>query len=475
MQHFGDFSTTSNGIHIPDGDDFSDIPLVGDRNANPLLKITPEDLRLPDTLRQQLPDTVRQYLGYASPLSDVPDEFLLTPFLAVTGALIGKKRFIELGGITIYPVIWTVLFAGSSTLRKSTGLSLAKKPFKGIQEAWIQEYERDLIHWQEEKDFAEQQKQPFNDPEPIRKTLYCSDGFSDLTFWETLGDNGSLVSTPSEFTSLWNELNRPRNSMKDLSLSIFDAEDSIRRNTKNAGDIELNNPVWCIAGATTLTNFQQSLSAVERSSGLLQRILPVCMEERTKPFKSLTELPSPDTELYHSIDNKLQTLMDLPPKPVDISPEARAIYTDWSHRLKERAEQLSDSIDDIGGYESRLSVYGLKFALIFQQLDQPGLTISKQNMEASITLCEWLFKHILYMLDRNYIFNRYYADRLKIRELLEKKGGTMTRTDLMNYSNFDKEQLDKALSNDVEAGIIEEIQIETGGRPRYDYRLKKAT
>ena len=434
--------------------------------------ISPDDLMLSDSLIDLLPETLRDFLNYSSPLSDVPNEFLITPFLAVCGAVIGKKRYAKVGAIVIYPTIWTVLFAGSSTLRKSTALRLAKEPFKPIMERFSEQYEKDLTLWKQMKDFFEKEGEDFDDPEPFKRTIYCPDGFSDLTFWQSLRDNGSIISTPSEFTSLWSELTRPRNSMRDMALSIFDAEDSIRRTTHNAGDIELNNPVWCIAGATTLENFQRTLTSNERSSGLLQRILPVYMEKPTKQFKALTELQNQKPALYEKITHKVSHLVDLSEKPVEISYEAEKFFTEWSHGLNDRAEQLSNRLTDIGGYTSRLNVYGLKFALIFQQLDKPHEFISKRNMIAAIKLCEWLFTHIIYMLDRNYIFNRYYADRVKLREITMKQPNKcISRTDLMNLSNFDKEQLDRAVNTDIDAGIIEEIKVDTGGRPRIEYKL----
>jgi hypothetical protein len=436
------------------------------------LDISPDDLRLPERLRDKLPSAIQDYLTYSSPLSDVPNEFLITPFLAITGSAIGRRRYVEVGGMTIYPTIWTVLFAGSSTLRKSTALTLAKKPFKPIMERFKDQYDRDMVRWEQEKELYEDSDQEFNDPEPIKRTLYCPDGFSDLTFWESLRDNGSLTSMPSEFTALWSELTRPRNSMRDLALSIFDAEDSIRRTTKNAGDIELENPVWCMAGATTLPNFQRTLTSNERASGLLQRILPICMEERTKEFRALTELQKPNSRLYNRIINITDQLVEINARPVIISLEAEQIFTEWSHNLNRKAESLSERLPDIGGYISRLNVYGLKFALIFQQLDQPDEDISLRNMEAAIELSEWVLHHIIYMLDRNYIFNRNYADRVKIRELIERQSNNiMSRTDLMNMSNFDKDQLDKAINSDIESGIIEEIKTDTGGRPRIEYKL----
>ena len=260
--------------------------------------------------------------------------------------------------------------------------------------------------------------------------------------------------------------------MRDLALSIFDAEDSVRRNTKSAGDIELNNPVWCIAGATTLINFQRTLTSTEVGSGLLQRILPVCMEERTKKFKALTELGDPDNELFATISGKLKGLKDLSDCQVKVSSEGKGLFTRWSHALNSFGERHSTRLPDIGGYISRLNVYGLKFGLIFQQLDEPSKPISKRNIYASIALCEWLLRHIIYMLDKNYIFNRLYADRIKIRTLIRKQpGNVITRTDLMNLSHFDKDQLDKALESEFEAKMIKEIKKETGGRPLIRYKL----
>jgi len=160
-----------------------------------------EDLKLNDALIELLPDVVKDYLKFSSPLSDVPNEFLITPFLAILGALIGKRRYAKIGGITIYPVIWTALFAGSSTLRKSTALSLAKNIFKPVKEALESKYESEYARWLEKKKISEYQNEKFNEPEPVRRTLYGPDSFSDLTFWQALHENESLVSMPGEFTA----------------------------------------------------------------------------------------------------------------------------------------------------------------------------------------------------------------------------------------------------------------------------------
>jgi hypothetical protein len=431
---------------------------------------------LSDNLISKLPPTVKNYLNYASPLSDVPDEFLLTPFLATAAAAIGKTRYVEVGGMQIYPTIWTVLFAGSSTERKTTAINLSQQPFKKTQERYKVQYESELADWTRRKKIAEENDEEFEEEPPQKRTIYNADGFSDLTFWQELSTNGSLISKVSEFTALWSELTRPRNSMKDLALSIFDAEDSIRRVTRSGGDIELNNPVWCLAGATTLSSFQRALSSTERGSGLLQRILPVCVENGTKEFKALTELPRPNADLYHRLNDQMLNVNALEPKAVTIGTDAEKLFTKWSHDLHNRAEKLVNRLADIGGYVSRLNVYGLKFALIFQQLQYPEQPISKDNMQAAIALAEWLFSHQIYMLDKNYIFNRMYADRLKIRELIERQDNqTMSRTDLMNMSHFDKEQLDRTLASEMDAGIIEEDKTDTGGvRPKVKYTLARA-
>ena len=463
----------SKKLHIPDNIDLNEMNhrQPDKQNKAPGFTITLEDLKLPDELFEQLPPTVKNYLNYASPLTDAPDEFLLTPFLAITGALIGKKRWIELGGNNIYPIVWTVIFAGSSTFRKTTAQNKAKKPFDSVHTNWKLAYKANLEEWNRKAKEAEENKEKFKEPPPKLKTLYCSDGFSDLTFWEMLRDNGNLISVANEFTALWIELTRSRNAMQDLALQLFDA-DSVRRNTRMGGDIQLETPIWCLTGATTITAFQRSLTATERGSGLLQRILPVTIEERTKPFKAMTELPKPNAELYERLNANMEAVSRLHSAPVSLSKEAEVRFTAWSYELHERTLKLEKQISDIGGYLSRLNTYGLKFALIFQTLDQPDQPISAGNMQASISLCEWLFNHIIYMLERNYIFNRFYADRLKIREILKKNGGAMNRTDLMNHSHMDKEQLDRALDNEMEAGYIETIETPTGGRPIREYKYK---
>jgi len=452
-------------LNIPDGLDLNGTP----KEKIKSVEVTPSDLHLSDDLIQQFPPIVRTYLDYASKISDVPDEFLLTPFLALTGSLMGKKRMLQFGGIKVYPVIWTVLFAESSFYRKSTALSISKAPFKPILENWSNAHEEDLKNWKRRKKDAKDTGEDFTEPEPKKRTLYASDNTSDVTFWEALRDNGNLIAMPSEFTGMWTDWMKTYNSLKDIVLRIFDAEDHIRRHTKMGGDIELENPIFCIAGATTIPAFQKALSATERGNGLLQRILPVTVVKRRKKFKAITELPTPDANLYNQISTRLEEIARMTSNQTNLTPDASAIYTKWAHDLHERALNTEDQIHDIGGYVSRLQIYAVKFALIFQTLEDERQDISAKNMGASIALCEWLFKHQLYMLTRNYIFNRHYADRLKLLDVLDKNGGKLPRTDLMNGTNFDKEQLDRALSNEIEAGNIKEHKIETGGRPRFEY------
>jgi hypothetical protein len=169
-------------------------------------------------------------------------------------------------------------------------------------------------------------------------------------------------------------------------------------------------------------------------------------------------------------------LNELESKPVVFSRSVSRLFTEWSHNLNQRAEELSERFNDIGGYISRLNVYGLKFALIYQQLDDPTQSITDANMEAGIATAEWLLNHLIYMLDKNYIFNRFYADRLKIRGLIKNQPSQqISRTDLMNLSNFDKKQLDRTLASEIDAGKIKKDETDTGGvRPRVEYTLARA-
>lgn len=433
------------------------------------IEIKPDDLYLSDELTQKFPPIVRTYMDYATRISDVPDEFLLTPFLALSGALMGKKRKLKFGGLSVYPVIWTVLFAESSFFRKSTALSIARGLFKPIIENWKNSYDARHQDWKRQKKDAKKAGETFEIPEPKKRTLYASDNTSDVTFWEALRDNGNLIAMPSEFTGMWTDWIKSYNSLSDIVLRIFDAEDHIRRHTRMGGDIELENPILCIAGATTIPAFQKALSSTERGNGLLQRILPVTVTKRTKKFKAITELPTPDGDLFREITYRLEEVARIESRDINLNPDASDIYTKWAHEIHDRALSTETTIHDIGGYVSRLQIYAVKFALIFQTLDDDRIDITLKNMEGAIALCEWLFKHQIFMLTRNYIFNRHYADRLKLLEVLEKNDNRMSRTDLMNLTNFDRDQLERAINNEVQAGHIREYKIDTGGRPRFEY------
>jgi hypothetical protein len=453
-------------LKIPAGTDLNKLKILDKPNHARKYIVQAHELELTDDIIESLPALFQDYINYAKPLTDAPVEFFITPFLANLGALIGKRRSIQVGGIRLYPVIWTVLYAGSSTQRKSTALTLVKKLFKTLEDKWTKKFSVEYNEWKAEKDSGNTSSQ-----EPKRRTLYMSDNFSDVTFWEILRDNPGCISHASEFTSLWIELCKSRNQMQDLALSIFDSEDSVRRSTKNSGHFELNNAVWNIAGATTLDKFREVLSRTERNSGFLQRILPICSLNTDREYKALTDLSTPDPVLEKSLTLVIEELEIISEKVVGITSDAKKIFGEWSHKQHHKSRKLEETIPDIGSFVSRLEAYGLKIALIFQTIDDPDSDINEVNIKSSIQLCDWLFKHIIYMLDRNYIFNKSYADRLKIRSILEKHNGRMGRSDLMNSSHLDKDQLDRAINNEIEAGFIEKIQTPTSGRPSVEYQL----
>ena len=79
------------------------------------------------------------------------------------------------------------------------------------------------------------------------------------------------------------------------------------------------------------------------------------------------------------------------------------------------------------------------------------------------------------MLENNYIFDRSYADRLKLREILKKENNReATRSKLLQNSNFDKSRFDKAMDTELESGYIALEKKDTGGsRSLRIYKLIK--
>lgn len=433
-------------------------------------------LSLPPKLLEKMPETFRLYMEYASPLTDAPDEFLLMPFMAIAGAHVGQKRYIEFGKGRIYPAVWTVIFAGSSTMRKSTSQSIAKHPFKSVIDRWRDEYRVELAAWETARLQAEANNETFTDPEPQQRHLIAPDGFSDLVFFRDLAYNGNMISLASEFTGLWQEINKSRNGLYDTFMNLFDAPDSERRKTVSGGEVELQYPVLGIAGATTLSNFKKNLSENERESGFLQRIIPVVMTKSPKGYIPITRLPEPNYGLLADLSERMLSILSLSTERVYIDDDAEKKHAAWAEENNTHATDMESSISGIGGYASRLETYALKYALIFQTYDDPGRPITLSNMEAAILLAEWNLEHIKQMLTDEYIFDRSYADRLKVREVIRAAGNIIDRTLLSRATRMSARRMDEAISNDEAAGFIKvtELKADTsrkGGRSKRVYEL----
>ena len=180
---------------------------------------------------------------------------------------------------------------------------------------------------------------------------------------------------------------------------------------------------------------------------------------------------SPDEKLKAKLLAKMDGMTRLYQGPIQVGEAARQIYCQQAEKM-EQASIGSDLEGLIGAFYSRLSVYVLKFSLIYQAMMGEQKVIGAEAMEYAVRLGEYLRTNIDLVMER-ITFSYDMADRQKVIGIIETDPG-ITRSNLLRRSHMNIKRLDEALDTLIEADIVTKKQNRNGkGRPSVAYFMVK--
>ncbi len=427
----------------------------------------------------RLTPALREFLRQASPTTDAPDEFLMVAYLTHWAGVVGNKL---LGTSGLRPNLWTVLFAGSSAVRKSTALTLAggaakviqKRFDAGLKEAWA-EYKADLLRW-ESKMKVERAEAP--EPEkPVIHSLLLPADFSDAGFYEALKHNPiSGVIVASEFADFHKKLNRDYTAQADAFLSAYDNE-RMSRQTRSHELEMIEEPTFSILGATTFENFRRVFRAFEMETGFFQRIFPVAIPAPTKVRKLYLQRSEMEPDYVQTQAQHIKAWLDCPGDVgIEIPPDTTEAFSAWETGFVSGARGKYG--ERIGPHIERMVPGCLKLAMLCESLEvtdpegQTTLTLSTDSLLCAQMLVENLFlPSVNYLLEEEIVYGRERMNEKKVERTLKDAGGALDRTALMQATKLSKMEMDGVLSTLEERGTVNITSLEAerpqgGGRPK---------
>jgi hypothetical protein len=339
-------------------------------------------------------------------------EFLAAAMLAVAGAVIGRKRLIQL---TKYPQHASLYMAliGESNAGKSPAIRFAMQPLKERQRIDEDAYQAAKREYKAALKQYESSKGDEPEPTPPRQKIHYTTDATLEGLHEIMlhNPNGTLLER-HELIGFFKDFNKYRKgSDEEAYIQMYDGEDvPLKRTGKD--QLFIYNPALTILGGLQ----PEKLEEIPKSSvdnGLMNRFL--CVFPETTPKEHSDEPMSPThTQTWGNAINKLLAISEnytasghLLPSYLHLNKTSKELYSNFTKTLTNECNKPQNA--PYKGSLGKLDMTVGRLALIIELLDfacssssytQPPNEISARSMQSAITLCEYFKEQQKKMLAR---------------------------------------------------------------------------
>jgi len=352
-----------------------------------------------------LPNWLDAYLVYTAE-SESPEEYhLWTGISAIAGAL-RRRVFYDMGYFILYPNMYIVLVGPAGRCKKSTAMRVGRQMLSGVPGL---EFTTDSV---------------------TRERLIqdLSQAFKD--------GQSAMTAYSSEFASL---LTSSGMDMVVFLTDIFDSPAEWSHKTKAGGTNKIKFPFLNLEGATTPDWISKAMPLDTVGIGLTSRIIFVYQDTPRirDPFPTLS---TSQKTLGTLLIDDLSQIADISGE-FTLTPEARAIYTDW---YKERTVNPNTSGDPrLSGYFERKPMHLLKLSIIVSAAKKSETIITGEDLTQAMILFDKVEERMPKVFasvgknpinaDKEEVFGALgkNANGLTLGELLEKFGYSLRKEELM--------------------------------------------
>jgi len=367
------------------------------------------------------------WMQYTTQLTDAPDDFLAAGGLQIVSAVLGNRSFITFGNDKIFPHLWMVLVAPSSFYHKTTALNLVKKTVADMK------FSRT---WQERKrDFNDSDGENKAKSVGSGKELIAPDKFSIDSLLEELQDRPAMLFVQSEFGAFLKEIDKSFNQgAKETLTEIYDSG-LITKFTKkikeenNGKPIQIDDSALSIFSASTRDWLEDYVRLSDISAGFIARYLFVPATNKTRQIGWPAEK---DKILYEKIKKQLMRLRNTANGEMDVS-AIKPYYELWYKDLFERVQQ-EETVSKTIGFDQRIAVYVLKFAIIVHIATKRDKVITVGSLIRALQLAEYFRSKNRELFETTFL-TRYEKNIRKIAELIYRHDHQFTRRQIQQRAS----------------------------------------
>lgn len=385
----------------------------------------------------------KAYMDYATARTDAPRIFHTFAALAVCGAALGNRLYLDAGWGNIYPSTWTC-FIGRSGVRKTTSGSLAVGLLARAD-----------------------------------KTLMLPHDFSREALYDQLAARACGILWWREMGSVLKVMKLDYNSgVKETLTDFWDSPDSVVRRTKAAGILEFERPSITILAAAKPRWFQENIDRSDVEGGFLGRWMFVTADANNGEGKFFgTPTTSAQGIQRESLVEHLRSLTRVgtnEPRQIIPTADARDVLERW---LRKFQAEYQDEDKDPADFAQRAGTQVIKLALcilacrgandlseIPHQAIEQAIELFSQSFQCSQALVALIAGH-----DKDH-------DTLgRINGLVKNAGGTITRRELCRRMSMTVRHLDEYVETLIVSGVLEQVSERRpeGGPPTVFYRLRE--
>jgi len=394
-------------------------------------------------VRQATPKAgwIADYIRYAAPFSECPEQFLLVGALTALSVAAGTSAFMLWGDERLLANTYFCLVGPQSIPRKSTALRTSRR----------------LVE------------------EAIAGPVDAEGEPTSISISETGSDEGILEEIAAKPAGVlwWSELSaalaqsqkRYSGGLKQLLAELFDAAGQARTHKVRdaAKTIRVENPCPHVLAATTIAWLKQQVGEWDLYGGFLSRFCYVFGERKSKKLPIKPEHNADQRrELIGGLQRIPREAGELAGTPFRLGAEAEAAYCRFYDEFEDRPELRAS--DAVASFASRLTTYVLKVAMLYElALDPASREVRLAAWEHAVGFVEMCYSGAIRILEEIDRGGDPELNRV-VRVLREAGPGGIGWRELMRAVRIRKDRLEPIVTTLGEAGMLQAWMVKTGGR-----------
>ncbi|MCP4521800.1 MAG: DUF3987 domain-containing protein [Cytophagales bacterium] len=348
------------------------------------------------------PQAIQEIIYETNKCLNFPIDFIGSSLLYASSLAIGNSCQVQQKNTWYENAVLYMAIVGRAGTNKSHPLRFAIKPIEQQDNDTFAEYEKQRQEYEEystlSKSEKSQQEIPAMFPPTLKKFLVSDTTPEALTYVHYLNKRGIGVHV-DELAGWFKNFDRyHKGAEEEFWLSNWNSSPIII-DRKTSSSIRITKPFISVCGTTQTAILSEMAKDNRSKNGFIDRILFVVPEGLKKEKWNDNELDACFVENWKSIINNLLQIPfqldnnDIPqPNTLVFTPEAKQLLGEWQSKNTDLCNELEN--DSLIGIYTKLDVYCIRFALIFQLLkyaceEGDRMKVSLEAVQSAIELTEY--------------------------------------------------------------------------------------